>query len=420
MTRYLVYTSPARGHLYPIVPTLEELRRRGHEVAVRTLASEVELLRDLGFGAAAMDPEIERREIDDWRARTPIGALQAGLRGFLNRAHRDGPDLLRAIEEERPDALLVDINTWGAMAVAETTGLPWATWCPFFLPIPSPDTPPFGPGFPLARGPLGHLRDRLLRPVLFAIYNRLAPELDAVRVELGAPPLGDITSAMVRAPLMLYMTAEPFEYPRSDWPSSVRLVGPGIWDPPAGPPSWLTELEDPLVLVTMSTEFQNDRKLVDTAFEALAAESVSVVATTGAEDPSGFSPPANARVASFLPHQPVLKRAACVVCHGGMGITQKALASGVPVCVVPFGRDQFEVARRVELASAGTRLPAGRLRPDRLRRAVREAMDKKAGAERISEAFTAAGRPQAAADALEELLPDGATNHIRRTQQSGQ
>ena len=49
MARYLVYTSPARGHLYPIVPTLEELRRRGHEVVLRTLASEVELLRDLGL-----------------------------------------------------------------------------------------------------------------------------------------------------------------------------------------------------------------------------------------------------------------------------------------------------------------------------------------------------------------------------------
>ena len=24
MARYLVYTSPARGHLYPVVPTLEE------------------------------------------------------------------------------------------------------------------------------------------------------------------------------------------------------------------------------------------------------------------------------------------------------------------------------------------------------------------------------------------------------------
>jgi hypothetical protein len=47
---------------------------------------------------------------------------------------------------------------------------------------------------------------------------------------------------------------------------------------------------------------------------------------------------------------------------------QKALARGVPVCAVPFGRDQLEVARRVEVAGAGTRLPASRLSPDHLRR----------------------------------------------------
>ena len=57
-----------------------------------------------------------------------------------------------------------------------------------------------------------------------------------------------------------------------------------------------------------------------------------------------------------------------------MGATQKALARGVPVCAVPFGRDQFEVARRVEVARAGARLPAKRLSPERLLAAVREAM----------------------------------------------
>lgn len=406
MVRYLVYTSPARGHLYPIVPTLEELRRRGHEVVVRTLASEVQLLRDLGFEAGAIDPAIERREIDDWRARTPIGALQAALRGFFERARYDGPELRRAIEEERPDALLVDINTWGAMAAAETAGMPWATWCPYFLPVPSRDAPPFGLGLPPARGALGRLRDRLLSPVLFGIYNRLAPELDAVREELGAPPVRRVERAMIRAPLLLYMTAEPFEYPRSDWPGSVRLVGPGIWDPPADPVPWIEEMRRPLVLVTCSTEFQNDGKLVQAALEALAGEEVSVVVTTAGVDPSSFTPPPNARVERFVPHRPVLERASCVVCHGGMGITQKALAAGVPVCVVPFGRDQFDVARHVEVADAGTRLPAGRLRPDRLRAAVREAMGKKAGAERVAAAFAAAGGPEAAADALEELPRD--------------
>ena len=402
MGRYLVYTSPARGHLYPIVPTLEEMRRRGHEIVVRTLASEVDLMRGMGFEAAAIDPAIEHREHADWRARTPIGALQVALHTFFERAHRDGPDLQRAIENERPDVLLVDINTWGAMAVAETAGLSWATWCPYFLPFPSRDAPPFGLGLPPARGTLGHLRDRLMSPVVLKIYNHLAPELNAVRAKLGAPLLPDIQSAMVCAPLMLYMTAEPFEYPRSDWPESVNMVGPGIWDPPAQPPAWLEDLEKPLVLVTCSTEFQNDGKLAKTALEALAEENVNVVVTTAGVDPSNLTPPSNARVVKFLPHGPVLERAVCVVCHGGMGITQKALASGVPLCVVPFGRDQLEVARHVEVSGAGIRLPAARLRPDRLRAAVRQAMSKKAGAKRIAAAFGRAGGPQAAADALEK------------------
>ena len=216
MARYLVYTSPARGHLYPVVPTLQELRRRGHEVVVRTLSSEVGLLRESGFEAEAIDPAIERKVHADWRARTPIGALRDNLQVFLERARHDGPDLRRAIEGERPEALLVDVNAWGAMAVAESSGMPWATWSPYFLPIPSRDAPPFGLGLPPSRGALGRLRDRLLSPVLFGIYNRQAPELDAVRAQLGAPPVGRIERAVIRAPLLLYMTAEPFEYPRSE------------------------------------------------------------------------------------------------------------------------------------------------------------------------------------------------------------
>jgi MGT family glycosyltransferase len=326
----------------------------------------------------------------------------------FERALHDGPDLRRAVEEERPDALLVDFHALGAMAAAESSGMPWATWCPYFLPVPSRDAPPFGLGLPPARGPLGRLRDRLLNPVLSGIYNRLAPDLDAVRADLGAPPVGKIECAMIRAPLMLYMTAEPFEYPRSDWPQSVRMVGPGIWDPPAKSPAWLGKLERPLVLVTCSTEFQSDGKLAQAALQALAGEDVEVVVTTAGVDPTSCTPPPNARVERFVPHRPVLERAVCVACHGGMGITQKALAAGVPVCVVPFGRDQPDVARHVEVADAGTRLPASRLRPDRLRSTVREAMGKKDGAERIASSFASAGGPRVATEALEKLLNDSA------------
>jgi len=109
-------------------------------------------------------------------------------------------------------------------------------------------------------------------------------------------------------------------------------------------------------------------------------------------------------VCRFVPHDVVLDRAVCAVTHGGMGATQKALAHGVPVCVVPFGRDQFEVARRVEAARCGTRLPAKKLSPLRLRAKVREAMTMTDGAKRVAAGFVATGGVARGADLFEQRV----------------
>ncbi len=127
-------------------------------------------------------------------------------------------------------------------------------------------------------------------------------------------------------------------------------------------------------------------------------------ACPAAVDPAQLHGAANARVERFVPHTPLLARAACVVCHGGMGITQKALAAGVPVCVVPFGRDQLEVARHVEVAGAGVRLLPKNLTPARLRDAVRATRAHKSGAERVGVAFSSAGGVARAAGELEQLV----------------
>ena len=158
------------------------------------------------------------------------------------------------------------------------------------------------------------------------------------------------------------------------------------------------------MLVTASTAYQLDAELIATTLKALAGENLAVVATTAAHDPAQFRVPANARVEQFLPHHPILARADCVVCHGGQGITQKALAAGVPACVVPFSRDQFDVARRVQLNDAGVRLHHKRLNPERLRAAVHATIAKRPGAQHVAAAFANAGGPRAAATAIEELL----------------
>jgi MGT family glycosyltransferase len=410
MTRVLAYTTPARGHLYPIVPTLLELQRRGHAIAVRTLASEVDRMTDLGFDAAPVDPAIEAIEHDDYKGKSPLDRVNRALEVFMRRAPLDGADLRRAIDEEHPDALLADANAWGSAVVAEASGLPWAQWMPYLLPLPSKGVPPWGPGLKPGRGPLVALRDRALGRVISRKMNSvvLSPT-NAARSEAGLPPVADASETVTRAPRLLYLTAEPMEYPRPDWPDSIRMVGPGIWEPEAAePPAWLDEDDRPLVLVTLSSEFQDDGKLVATALEALRDEPVRVVATTLGTDPASFDAPPNARVERFVPHGPLLERAVCVVCHGGMGITQKALARAVPVCVVPFGRDQMETARHVEVAGAGTRLPATRLSPKRLRAAVRGAIERGDGARRMAAGLAAAGGASAAADAFEELLREPA------------
>src|SRR5918994_1103383 len=243
MARALADTSPARGHLYPLTPILDELSRRGHKVALRTLASEVEMMRARGIDAAPIEPAIEAIEHDDYEARTPLGGLKRVVRVLCRRAEHDARDLERAIDEERPDVVLVDIATWGALAIAERWGGPWAAWCPYPLPLPSRDAPPFGPGLPPARGWIGRLRDAALRPLVFSpVVRTMLPPVNEVRERVGLPPHQEIAEMFSSIPLLLYMTAEPFEYPRSDWPENVRLVGPCDWDPPAELPAGLEEL----------------------------------------------------------------------------------------------------------------------------------------------------------------------------------
>ncbi len=405
MARILIYTSPARGHLYPVVPIVRELRDRGHEVALYTLASQVQMIRRLGLDTQPISSTVEAVELDDYLAKTAQAKGMRALATFARRAEHEAPDLAQALADRQPDMLLIDVNCWGAATVAEASGLPWAMYSPFLLMLASHDAPAFGPGLRPLGGPLGRMRDAVVHGLgSRAIDRTVLALINALRAQHDLPTLGHFEELLGTPPLLLALTAEGFEYPRRSWPANVRMVGPMSWSPPVPTPAWLADMSDPLVLVTCSTEHQRDKRLLHVALEALPAAGMSVIGTSAAHSPGEFRAPSGSRVERFVSHDAILKRAACVVCHGGMGITQKALAAEVPVVVVPFGRDQLETARRVEFAQAGVRLSPQRLTPGRLSDAVATAIsDCRAGAQRVSRAYLAAGGQVAAADAIETL-----------------
>ncbi len=405
MCTILAYTSPSLGNLYPIAALLAELHRRGHRIVLRTHRAGLPVGRGAGFDATTVDPRIEEIEMTDWRARTGWQAIETGFGVFAERAVLEVGDLQASIVSERPDALLIDANCWGATAAAEAAGLPWASFWPYPPFLSSAAVPPFGLGLRPRADPVGRLRDRVVSAAVARLVDRaMLRPLGRVYRGLGVRTIGSSDDFVRRAPLMLVGTAEPFEYPRPDWGDRVALIGPCELSEPAGAEGPDPDDDRPVVLVTTSSERQRDDVLPTTALASLAAEPVHVVATYPCGIPAGLDIPANATVREFVAHGPWLDRAVCAVTHGGMGVTQKALARAVPVCVVPFGRDQFEVARRIEMSRSGTRLPSRRLTAPRLRAAVTEAMTMTDGARRVAAGFAAAGGAHRGADTLERRL----------------
>ncbi|WP_433657342.1 glycosyltransferase [Nocardia sp. CA-128927] len=415
MTKLLAFTSPAKGHLYPLAPVLAELVSRGHDVTVLTLPGSEQALEPFGITVRDLPPALARDTLHDWATTSRIAALRAAVRALVARIPDEIQALRSAIIAERPDALLIDVSAPGAHILAAASGLPWASWASMLLPIPSHDAPPFGPGLRPRTDLLGRARDNTVHWFLNRRWNEVLPQLNHMRQYYGLDELENTVDYLRQPPLMLNFTAPPFDDVRGDWPLSVHQIGPGLWAPDAEPPAWLDEIDRPLALVTCSTEFQDDGKLAQAAMDALADSGLYTVVTSGAIDPATLTVPPNARVEQFLPHHLLLDRTAVVVSHGGMGITQKALAAGVPVCVVPFGRGQSEVARRVVTNEAGSWVSAKRLTAASLRAGIDKAMACRDGAARVAAGFAAAGGTLRAAELLERHFAGHPITHPAKT-----
>lgn len=407
MATILAYTSPALGNLYPMCALLSALRDRGHRIVLRTLARGVSTGRRLGFDAGPIDECIESIEMTDWMAASGREALRVAFEVFGKRAPHEVDDVDAAIRAEAPDAVIVDPNTWGAAIAAEASGLRWATFYPYTPLLRSPGTPPFGPGISPWPGMMGRIRDTVLRPaVMHAVDKAMVEPVNKVRTSVGLATVGSAEEFLQRAPLMLVASAEPFQYPGFGAKyERLHLIGPCEFDAPASEKDdRLDNITAPIVLVSTSSDRQADADLGRTAIEAMAHEPVHVVATFPCGVPEDLPSPPNATAAEFIPHGRVLDRAVCAITHGGMGVTQKALNRGVPVCVVPYGRDQFEVARRVEVAGCGTRLPASKLSSERLKVKTLQAMSMMEGARRVAQGFAATGGVASGADLVERRL----------------
>jgi MGT family glycosyltransferase len=311
---------------------------------------------------------------------------------------------VRAELRRRPaDAVVANFFVFGAQIAAEAEGVPFAFLVSNLLSFPGSGTPPLGPGFKVARGPLGRARDSAVNRVMARLFDKGLDQLNEVRREHALAAAGSVLENFERADRLLLMTSRAFEYEQYTPPANVRLVGPrlddpawvGEWTPPAG--------EDPLVLVGMSSTFMDHGDALQRAATALGQLPVRGLVTTGPAIPvESIEAPANVTVVERAPHREVLKHAAAIVTHAGHGTVIKALAAGVPVVAIPLGRDQLDNAARVAHHGAGLRLKA-KASPRVIAKAVGRVLDEPPFGENARRLADAIAEETARDRAVEEL-----------------
>ncbi len=378
MTGLLIAAWDGAGAVPPLMSVARALVERGHDVRV--------------MGDPVLRPDVEATGAEHipWkraphrktRSRQSLFIEDYGPAGFG--AMRDnlavGPaaafaaDVREELERRPAAAVLTELLLFGPLIAAEALGVPAVILDPTINIVPTEGVPPFGPGFLPATTEEERERDRVVSEQAVQAWDEALPALNAARAEQGLPPLAHVLDQGRIAARVLVMTSAAFDFV-GPLPPTVKYVGPrlddmtdcGPWEPPPG--------DEPLVLVALSSDFQDQEDVLRRAVAAMGTLPIRAVVTTGRGiDPELVEAPPNVQVRQLAPHRKILREAAAVVTHCGHGTTIKALADGVPLVCLPMGRDQFDIAARVVHRGAGIRLDAA-ASPSSIAAALRAVLD---------------------------------------------
>jgi MGT family glycosyltransferase len=394
--KILVASTPAAGHLNPILAVAKILIAAGHDVVGLTgtwLRDRVEGA-GLKFHPLPAGADLDARDIlalvPELRDLPPGPERTCALvnRVFADPIPGQHRGLQQVLQEFPADVIVADDMYYGVlpMLLGPRAKRPPVVLCgTSILHCRRDDGAPNFEGLPLAvtkaqrdeYAALARKRhDEMELPILRRVNGHLA--------DLGAPPLTMILpeSTVELADSYIQLSVPSFEFPR-DFPRSVQFVGtPPIVPNQVPPPSWADELDGSrkVVLVTQGTVDNFDLGLlVGPTLAALANEPDLLVMVTAGGRPIDAIPgsiPANARVASYLPFEWALARADVLVTNGGYGSVNQAMSFGVPLVTAGLTADKADVNVRVAWSGVGINLATNEPTSQALRDAVRTVLDK--------------------------------------------
>jgi UDP:flavonoid glycosyltransferase YjiC (YdhE family) len=426
--QYLFAVVDGGGNVPPELHAVRRLIERGHAVTVLADDSVAPDVRSTGAefrrwvrAPNRLDRTPEHDRTRDWECKYPWQLVDRVIDTMLvGPAEAYASDVNDAITQCQPALVISSMFCLGGMLAAEAARVPYIVLFPNIYPLPAPGIPPFGIGLGPARGRLGRWRDGMLNRIIERLWDRKGlARLNTLRRTYGLAPLEHVFDQVRGAHRQLVMTSPALDFPAT-MPAGVRYVGPVLedpvwsqgssWTPPGG--------DKPLVLVSMSSTFQDQIGPLRRVIEALGTLPVHGFVTTGpAIDAAALNAAPNVTILAHAPHREVLRHAAAVVTHGGHGTVVKALAAGVPMVLLPHGRDQDDTAVRVTARGAGIALKRT-AQPEAIAAAVREVLQNpsyRASAQQLGESVRRDADDNALLRELEDIPLEDAQRPVVST-----
>jgi MGT family glycosyltransferase len=356
------------GNIPPALGIVRRLVARGHAVRVLgdpTLAEEVHEAGAEHTSWVAAPHRTSRRPEDDlikdYETKNPMTMIRTYIGSFVGRpAPHWAGETLAALEAFHADMLVADLSIPAALIAGEKLGIARAAYCPNIWLLPTPGIPPLGPGLAPARGPLGRARDWMLRAISHRAFAPATPFINEVRKSYGLSPVATIYDQMQAADQVFVLTSPRFDFTSPRMPANVVYGGPILDEPTWCEPwrsPWSADDRRPLVLVGLSSTYQNQADTLRRIVEALSTLPLRALVTLGLTigEREVLGTP-NVVVVRTAPHAAVLREAALLVTHCGHGTTMRGLVAEVPLVCIPMGRDQNDTAARVVHHGAGIRV----------------------------------------------------------------
>ncbi|MFD2203352.1 glycosyltransferase [Shivajiella indica] len=380
-SNYLFVTIDGGGNIPPVLGLANGLRERGHQVTILTEPCLEPVITSLGLNFISFKEYFTRTDrkediCKDWNATLFNQPTFDNI--LFGPAEIVIKETLQAIKKTDAGILVMDVLLPPGLIAGEICNIPRVIL--FHMPeyMPGPNRPPGVMGLTPGKGIFGRFRDRVLMKVFNIKLNSYLPKINKIRAFYELQPLKNLSDLLHGADLRLIQTTELFDFPIKPVPKNVRYIGPILDDP-----DWANEWENPwteddsnpLIVISLSTTFQNQAAVIQSCIDALSGIKVRGLVTLGlAMEDELFSLPENVKLIKSAPHSQVFPHSDAVITHGGHGTIMRALSFGLPIICLPMGRDQKDNAAKVVHHGLGLKL-SKKSSPKDITRAIHEILE---------------------------------------------